>query len=197
MQEWIKQSFTESIQTKIAAAEALAAPLERAASMMVHCLLNGNKILTCGNGGSAALSQLLASLLINRYDAQRPSLPAMSLSSDSTTISAIATDEEFSECYAKQIRALGQQGDILLTITSTGHSPSILNAAKAALSRDMTIIALSGRDGGEMAGLLGPNDVEIRVPSSSTARIHELHQFSIHCFCDLIDRSLFPRQDDY
>jgi DnaA initiator-associating protein len=188
----IRKSFTESIQTKIAAAEELPVPIEKAANMMVRALIRGNKILSCGNGGSAGDAQHFSSELLNRYERDRPSLPAMALTTDSSTITSIANDYSFDEIFSKQIKALGQPGDILLAISTSGNSRNVINAMEAALTRDMTIVALTGKDGGEMAGFLSENDVEIRVPSSRTARIQEVHLLVIHNLCEAIDNALFP-----
>jgi DnaA initiator-associating protein len=188
----IKKSFTESIQTKIAAAEVLPVPIEKAANMMVQALIRGNKILSCGNGGSAGDAQHFSSELLNRYERDRPSLPAMALTTDSSTITSIANDYSYDEIFSKQIKALGQPGDILLAISTSGNSRNVINAMEAALARDMTIVALTGKDGGEMAGFFGENDVEIRVPSSRTARIQEVHLLVIHNLCESIDNALFP-----
>ncbi|GAC15618.1 phosphoheptose isomerase [Aliiglaciecola lipolytica] len=195
MIEQIKANFTESIQTKIAAGEVLPESIFKASQMMVDALIHGNKILSCGNGGSAGDAQHFSSELLNRYERDRPSLPAMALTTDSSTITSIANDYSYDEVFSKQVRALGQAGDILLAISTSGNSRNVINAMEAALSRDMTIVALTGKDGGEMAGLLGPNDVEIRVPSSRTARIQEVHLLVIHNLCECIDDSLFPEQD--
>lgn len=192
MIEQIKANFTESIQTKIAAGEVLPESIDRAAQMMVQALIRGNKILSCGNGGSAGDAQHFSSELLNRYERERPSLPAMALTTDSSTITSIANDYSYDEVFSKQVRALGQPGDILLAISTSGHSRNVINAMEAALSRDMTIVAMTGKDGGEMAGLLGLNDVEIRVPSNRTARIQEVHLLVIHNLCECIDNSLFP-----
>lgn len=191
----IKKSFTESIQTKIAAAEVLPVPIEKAANMMVQALIRGNKILSCGNGGSAGDAQHFSSELLNRYERDRPSLPAMALTTDSSTITSIANDYSYDEIFSKQIKALGQPGDILLAISTSGNSRNVINAMEAALARDMTIVALTGKDGGEMAGFLSENDVEIRVPSSRTARIQEVHLLVIHNLCESIDNALFPISD--
>lgn len=188
----IKKSFTESIQTKIAAAEALPEPIEKAAKMMTDALIRGNKILSCGNGGSAGDAQHFSSELLNRYERNRPSLPAIALTTDSSTITSIANDFSYDEVFSKQVKALGQAGDILLAISTSGNSTNVINAMQAALTRDMTIVALTGKDGGEMAGFLGENDVEIRVPSSRTARIQEVHLLVIHNLCECIDNTLFP-----
>ncbi|CEO38058.1 phosphoheptose isomerase [Photobacterium kishitanii] len=195
MLDSIRESFTESIQTQIAAAEALPDAISKAAQVMVQSLLNGNKILSCGNGGSAANAQQLASCLINRFEIERPSLPALALTADTTVLSAIANDYHHDDVFSKQVRALGQAGDILLVLSTSGNSKNIIKAMEAALTRDMNIIALTGKDGGEMAGLLGVQDVEIRIPSQRTARIQEGHLLTVHCLCDLIDQVLFPHHE--
>ena len=192
MLDSIKANFTESIQTKIAALEVLPEAIANATYMMVNALINGNKILSCGNGGAACDAQYFASQLLNRYERDRPSLPAFALNTDSSTVTSIANDFHYDEVFSKQIRALGQAGDILLAICTSGNSRNIISAMEAALSRDMTIVALTGCDGGEMAGLLGPSDVEIRVPSSRAVRIQEIHLLVIHNLCEGIDNSLFP-----
>jgi len=195
MLERIRDSFTESIQTKIDAAEALPESIEKAAEMMVQCLLGGNKILSCGNGGSAGDAQHFSAELLNRYEIERPPLPAIALSCETSTITAIANDYSYDEICTKKMCALGQPGDILLAISTSGNSGNIIKAMEAALSRDMTIVALTGKDGGAMAGLMSAGDVEIRVPSNVTARIQEVHLLVIHCLCDNIDRTLFPQDE--
>ena len=196
MLERIKSNFTESIQTKIAASEALAVPIEQAGMVMVQALLNGKKILSCGNGGSAGDAQHFSSELLNRYETERPSLPAVALTTDSSTITSIANDYHYDEVFSKQVRALGNEGDVLLAISTSGNSKNVIKAIEAAVARDMPIIALTGRDGGDIAGLLGENDVEIRVPSPRTARIQEVHLLVIHCLCEIIDTTLFPQTED-
>lgn len=195
MLERIKTNFTESIQTKIAASEVLAEPIEQAGLIMVQCLLAGQKILTCGNGGSAADAQHFSAELLNRYETERPSLPAIALTTDSSTITSIANDYHYDEIFSKQLRALGNSGDVLLAISTSGNSKNVIKAIETAVARDMPIIALTGKDGGDIAGLLGPNDVEIRVPASRTARIQEVHLVVIHCLCDIIDSTLFPQAE--
>ncbi|MCH1920526.1 phosphoheptose isomerase [Shewanella sp. A3A] len=195
MLENIKASFTESIQTKIDAAEALPDSIAKAAEMMVSCLLGGHKILACGNGGSAGDAQHFSAELLNRFEIERPPLPALALTTDSSTLTAIANDYSYDEVFSKQVLALGQPGDILLAISTSGNSRNVIKAMEAALSRDMTIVALTGKDGGAMAGLLSSNDVEVRVPSNITARIQEVHLLVIHCLCDNIDKTLFPQDD--
>lgn len=188
----IKTHFEESIETKQNAGSMLSEIILEASQLFVKCLLNNNKILVCGNGGSAADSQHFASELINRFEIERPiSLPAIALTTDTSTLTSIANDYSYSEIFAKQIRALGQAGDVLLLISTSGNSESILRACEAAQSRELIIIALTGKDGGSLAGSLSANDIEIRVPGSSTARIQETHLLIIHCLCDLIDKQLF------
>lgn len=196
MLDRIKVCFTESIQTQIAAAEALPDAISRAAMMMVQSLLNGHKILSCGNGSSAATAQQFATSMIHRFETERPSLPALALNTDSVLMTDMMENQQHDEIYAKQLRALGQAGDVLLAISTNGNSRSIIKAVEAAVTRDMTIVALTGYDGGELAGLLGPQDVEIRIPSQRTVRIQEVQMLTVNCLCDLIDNTLFPHQDD-
>ena len=187
----IQDHFAESIQTKIVSAEALPESIEKAAIALSNTLIRGNKIITCGNGGAAALAQIFASHLINKYELERPSLPAIAITADSVLLSAITTDSHFDEIYAKQISALAQAGDTLLIISHGGNSRNSIRAVEMAVSKDLQIIALNGVDGGELAGLLGSDDVEIRAPSDKGARIEEIHLFVINCLSDLIDQQLF------
>jgi D-sedoheptulose 7-phosphate isomerase len=187
----IRQHFTDSIQTKITAADILPEAIARGAALMVQALLDGHKILSCGNGGSAADAQHFSAELLNRFEAERPGLPAIALSTDTSTITSIANDYSYDEIFAKQVKALGQPGDILLAISTSGNSRNVLQAIKAAHDRGVKVVALSGRSGGEMVSLLSADDVEIRVPAESTARIQETHLLAIHCICDLIDYQLF------
>lgn len=189
--ERIHNHFNESIQTKINAAEVLAQPIAQAGELLVQCLIKGHKILACGNGGSAADSQHFAAEMLNRFEMERPSLPAIALTTDTSTLTSIANDYQYNEVFAKQIRALGQAGDTLLAISTSGNSQNVIKAMEAAHERGMRIIALTGREGGAMSSLLVGEDVEICVPAYSTARIQETHLLVIHCLCDLIDQQLF------
>ncbi|MGI9275915.1 MAG: phosphoheptose isomerase [Endozoicomonas sp.] len=191
MHERITRHFSDSIDAKIRAADTLPPLIEQAAELIVQSLLNEGKVLTCGNGGSAGDAQHFASELLNRYEQERPSLPAMAMSADSLTLSAIANDSSFNEVFSKQIRALGRQGDVLLAISTSGNCPNVVQAIQAAHDRDIQIIVLTGKNGGDMARLLHPEDVEIRVPANITPRIQEVHTLVIHCLCDLIDEYLF------
>lgn len=193
LKERIYQHFTDSIQTKHDAVELLAPHIETAAQTIVQSLLNSNKVLSCGNGGSAGDAQHFSSEMLNRFERERPSLPAIALSTDTSTITSIANDYSYNEIFSKQIRALGQSGDILLAYTTSGNSGNIIDAIKAAHDRDMTVITVTGKDGGQLSSLslLNDQDIELRVPSNSTARIQETHLLITHCLCDLIDYQLF------
>lgn len=191
VQDRLLQHFNASIETKAKAAELLPPYIEHAAGMMVASLVSGGKILSCGNGGSAGDAQHFSSEMLNRFERERPSLPAIALSTDTSTITSIANDYSYNEIFSKQIRALGNEGDILLAISTSGGSKNVIEAIKAAHDRDMQVVALTGRDGGNVAALLTDHDIEIRVPSDVTARIQEVHLLVIHCLCDLIDCSLF------
>ncbi|MBL6735187.1 MAG: phosphoheptose isomerase [Shewanellaceae bacterium] len=193
MLDRIKEIFKESIQTKIDAGEILPPAVERAGQVMAQSIVNENKILICGNGGSAADAQHFASELLNRFEIERPGLPAIALTTDSSTLTSIANDYSYAEIFSKQVRALGQSGDVLLAISTSGQSPNIIKAIEAALSRNMIIVALTGKDGGDISGLLSANDVEICVPSYRTARIQEIHLLVIHCLCDYIDQCIFSQ----
>ncbi len=186
----INQNFQDSISTKQIAAAILPEPIAQAAQAMVQCILNGGKILSCGNGGSAGDAQHFSSEMLNRFEMERPGLAAMALTTDSSTITSIANDYSYDQIFSKQVTALGQPGDILLAISTSGNSVNVNKAVQAAHERDMLVVALSGKQGGELTSILSSNDAEIRVPSDSTARIQEVHLLAIHCLCDLIDHQL-------
>jgi D-sedoheptulose 7-phosphate isomerase len=190
-QDRITQHFQASIETKQQSTAVLAPVIEQAADSMVQALLSGGKILSCGNGGSAGDAQHFSSELLNRFERERPSLPAVALTTDSSTVTSIANDYSYNEVFSKQIRALGNAGDVLLAISTSGNSANVVQAIQAAHDREMRVVALTGKDGGDMTSLLLPDDIEIRVPSNVTARIQEVHLLAIHCLCDLIDWQLF------
>ena len=154
---------------------------------MVSCLMNDGKILVCGNGGSAADSQHFAAELVNRFEIERPGLAAIALTTDSSVITSIANDYDYVQIFSKQVRALGMDGDVLLAISTSGNSPSVLEAIQAAHERNMPVVALTGREGGKMASILKLTDFHICVPAKSTARIQEVHLLALHCLCDIID----------
>jgi len=187
----VRAHFSESIEVKEAAAVALPGRIAAAGYLMGQALQNDGKILSCGNGGSAGDAQHFSSELLNRFERERPGLPGIALTTDSSTLTSIANDYAYEDIFAKQVRALGRQGDVLLAISTSGNSENVNRAIAAAHERQMLVIALSGKDGGAMANLLDTNDVEIRVPAERTARIQEVHLVAIHCLCDLIDEHLF------
>ncbi|MBR7747974.1 phosphoheptose isomerase [Undibacterium baiyunense] len=192
----ILSHFQESAELKMISAELLAEPIEQAIELMFTALSNGNKILACGNGGSAADCQHFAAELVGRFERERLPLPALALTTDSSIMTAVANDYSFQEVFSKQVQAFGQAGDVLLAITTSGNSQGVLNAVDAALERDMRVIALTGKGGGEMRSRLTDADVHICVPHDRTARIQEVHLLTIHCMCDGIDAALFGGDTD-
>ncbi len=191
LEERVRHLFGVSIETKMAFADILSGQIAKAGQRLVNCLLNDGKIFICGNGGSSANCMHFTSSMLNHFEVERPSLPVFNLCSDITSLSSFANENHYSQVFARQIQALGHEQDVLLLLTTTGNSASMLQALHAAAERGMDTIALSGRDGGVLANHLGPEDIELRVTSDNTARICELHLFILHCFCDLIDQSLF------
>ena len=187
----IRMNFTESIQTKINSADAIINIIAEASEEIVQCLLDGHKILSCGNGGSACDAMHFSSEMVNRYKQERPSLPAIALVCDMPLLTSISNDYHYSEVFARQVRALGQPGDLLLAISTSGNSPNVVNAIKAAHDKQMGVIAMTGYDGGKIVDHLEEKDIEIRVPAYDTARIQETHLLIIHCICDIIDYRLF------
>lgn len=183
----VKSQFQASIQAKQAAIEVLVEPIANAGRLLVDCLLQGRKILSCGNGGSAADAQHFSSELVNRYSVERVALPAIALSTDTSTLTSISNDYSYDVVFARQVEALGQVGDLLLAISTSGNSPSILAAVETAHKKNMQVIALSGHSGGKISSLLRKEDILICAPVGSTARIQEVHILVIHCLCDLID----------
>ncbi|MBK8816604.1 MAG: SIS domain-containing protein [Methylococcaceae bacterium] len=187
----IINQFTDSIQTKQNVLTELCELIEVASQRMVTALLNDRKIFTCGNGRSACSAQLLSSSLLNQFERDRPSLPAIALTADSTTLTAIAGDGGYEEIYAKQLRSLGISGDVLVAFADGNHSANIAKAITVAQSKDISIIAITGGKNEAISALLNERDLEIRVQSSSTIRTHEVHVLITHCLCDLIDYQLF------
>ena len=183
----ISENFSESAHLKLQSMDALAAPIAAAAERMVQCLRQDGKILACGNGGSAADSQHFAAELLNRFEMERPGLAAMALTTDTSTLTSIANDYDYEQIFSKQVRALGHKNDLLLAISTSGNSKNVLAAMHAAHENGMSVIALTGRNGGTMAEALGPSDIQICVSAQSTARIQEVHLLTLHCLCDAID----------
>ena len=186
--------FAESARLKLQAAEALGAPVARAGALLAESLKNGGKALACGNGGSAADAQHFAAELVNRFEAERPPLAGLALTTDSSTLTSIANDYAYQQVFAKQVRAIGRRGDVLLAISTSGNSANVVEALHVAHELGVRVIGLTGNGGGKMAPLLTADDVHICVPHKSTARIQEVHLLVLHCLCDAIDFQLFGTQ---
>ncbi|ABR88782.1 Phosphoheptose isomerase [compost metagenome] len=187
----ILSHFHESAELKIQSASVLARPIEQAVELMFGALSNGNKILACGNGGSAADCQHFSAQLVGRFERERLPLPVMALTTDTSILTAIGNDYSYQEIFSKQVQAFGQSGDVLLALSTSGNSANVNAAIEAALERDMRVVALTGKGGGATAKLLTDADVHICVPHDRTARIQEVHLLTIHCLCDGIDVALF------
>ena len=186
----VRDHFSESIATKQDSVDAISESIALAGQLMAQSLLDEGKILSCGNGGSAGDAQHFSSELLNRFEMERPGLPAVALTTDSSTLTSISNDYAYEEIFSKQVRALGKPEDVLLGISTSGNSENVCRAITAAHERGMKVVALSGRDGGRMAAMFRESDVEIRVPATRTARIQEVHLVCIHALCDLIDTTL-------
>ncbi|MDA0823321.1 MAG: phosphoheptose isomerase [Proteobacteria bacterium] len=191
----VKKIFSDSIAVKREASINLSPSIVEAAESILACLMDNGKVMTCGNGGSAADAQHFSSEMLNRFERERPGLAAFALTTDASTITSVANDYQFADIFSKQIRALGRPNDILLAFSTSGNSSNIVNAIDAAHEQDARVILLSGRDGGEAANSLKRGDVEVRVGSNSTARIQEVHLMVIHCICDLVDDHLLGQSD--
>lgn len=190
-----RNQFLDSIETKRRALEVLVPAVVSAGERMAGCLRAGGRILACGNGGSAADAQHFSAELLNRFERERPPLAAIALTTDTSTLTSIANDYAYEQVFAKQVVALGRAGDVLLAISTSGNSPNVAAAVAEARTRGLTTVVLSGRDGGTMAAMLGPQDVEIRVPAKRTARIQEVHILVLHCLCDIVDQLLYGEEE--
>ena len=186
----IRQHFTDSAQLKHDAVEALAPAIARAAEILTESLLADGKILACGNGGSASDAQHFAAEMVGRFERERPELPAISLATDTSILTAVANDYAFEQVFAKQVRALGAKGDVLLAISTSGNSANVVAAINAAREREMRVVALTGKGGGRIGQMLAAGDSHLCVPHDRTARIQEVHLLMIHCLCDAIDNAL-------
>ena len=188
--ERVTREFAESLEAHARAGAMLAEPIAEAAQLILASLRAGGKVLSCGNGGSAADAQHFASEMLNRFETERASLPAIALTTDSSTLTSIANDRDYREIFSRQVSGLGKPGDILLAISTSGASANVTAAVRAAHQAGMWVVALTGRDGGEVSGVLSEGDVELRVPHDRTARIQEIHLLAIHCLCRLLDDEL-------
>jgi len=195
LEQRIQQQFFDSADLKYAAAEILAKPIADAVSALVGCITAGGKVLACGNGGSASDAQHFAAELVGRFERERPGLAAVALTTDTSILTAVANDYSFDVVFAKQVQALGAPGDVLLAMTTSGNSANVLAAIDAAHAKDMTVVALTGHQGGKVRELLNETDVHICVPHERTARIQEVHLLVLHCLCDAVDLQLLGEQD--
>jgi D-sedoheptulose 7-phosphate isomerase len=186
----VAKHFEDSAHTKLNAIELMAAPIAAAIETMTASLINGGKILSCGNGGSAGDAQHFAAELIGRFEAERQELAAIALTTDSSILTAVGNDYGFNYIFSKQVRGLGHAGDILLAISTSGNSTNVIEAIKAAHEADMHVIAMTGKGGGEIGEMLRDDDIHLCVPADRTARIQETHLLVIHCLCDGIDALL-------
>jgi D-sedoheptulose 7-phosphate isomerase len=195
LEQRIEQQFIDSADLKYQAAQSLSKPIAAAVQALLACVTSGGKVLACGNGGSAADAQHFAAEFVGRFERERPELGALALTTDSSILTAIANDYDFNQIFAKQVRALGQPGDVLLAISTSGHSANVLAAMEAAHEREMTIVAMTGKGGGKMGMALRDTDVHICVPHDRTARIQEVHLLVLHCLCDGVDTQLLGEQE--
>jgi D-sedoheptulose 7-phosphate isomerase len=196
LEQRIQQQLFDSADLKYAAAEILSRPISDAVNAVVGSITAGGKVLACGNGGSASDAQHFAAEFIGRFERERPGLAAIALTTDSSILTAVGNDYSFSDIFSKQVQALGQPGDVLLAITTSGNSANVLAAVEAAHAKEMTVIALTGRGGGKMNELLTETDVHICVPHDRTARIQEVHILALHCLCDAVDLQLLGEQEN-
>ena len=187
----LKQHFDEGIELRRKMAETMPQAIAKAGTALAEALKNGRKALACGNGGSAADSQHFAAEIVGRFERERPGMPAIALTVDTSAITAIANDYDWNRVFSKQVEALGQPGDVLLGISTSGNSKNVIEAIRAAHDKKMVVIALTGRDGGEMAKMLKPTDHHLNVAHPRTMRVQEIHLLAIHCLCEVVDNVLF------
>jgi D-sedoheptulose 7-phosphate isomerase len=195
LEQRIQQHFIDSADLKYQAAQSLSKPIAAAVQAVLACVTSGGKVLACGNGGSAADAQHFSAEFIGRFERERPELGAIALTTDSSILTAIANDYDFTRIFSKQVRGLGQAGDVLLAMSTSGNSANILAAIEAAHEREMTVVALTGRGGGKIAHALRETDVHVCVPNDRTARIQEVHLLVLHCICDGVDTQLLGEQE--
>lgn len=196
LEQRIEQQFIDSADLKYQSAQALSKPIAAAVGALLMCVTGGGKVMACGNGGSAADAQHFAAEFVGRFERERPELGAIALSTDSSILTAIANDYHFDQIFSKQVRALGQPGDVLLAISTSGNSRNVLAAIESAHERDLIVVALTGKGGGKIGQVLRETDVHICVPHERTARIQEVHLLVLHCLCDGVDSQLLGEQEN-
>jgi D-sedoheptulose 7-phosphate isomerase len=196
LEQRIEQQFIDSADLKYQSAQTLSKPIAAAVGALLMCVTGGGKVMACGNGGSAADAQHFAAEFVGRFERERPELGAIALSTDSSIMTAIANDYHFDQIFSKQVRALGQPGDVLLAISTSGNSRNVLAAIESAHERDLIVVALTGKGGGKIGQVLRETDVHICVPHDRTARIQEVHLLVLHCLCDGVDSQLLGEQEN-
>ena len=196
LEQRIEQQFIDSADLKYQSAQTLSKPIAAAVGALLMCVTGGGKVMACGNGGSAADAQHFAAEFVGRFERERPELGAIALSTDSSILTAIANDYHFDQIFSKQVRALGQPGDVLLAISTSGNSLNVLAAIESAHERDLIVVALTGKGGGKIGQVLRETDVHICVPHDRTARIQEVHLLVLHCLCDGVDSQLLGEQEN-
>ncbi len=196
LEQRIEQQFIDSADLKYQSAQTLSKPIAAAVGALLMCVTGGGKVMACGNGGSAADAQHFAAEFVGRFERERPELGAIALSTDSSILTAIANGYHFDQIFSKQVRALGQPGDVLLAISTSGNSRNVLAAIEAAHERDLIVVALTGKGGGKIAQVLRETDVHVCVPHERTARIQEVHLLVLHCLCDGVDSQLLGEQEN-
>lgn len=187
----LKTHFTEGIELRTRMADVMPAQIARAGEALAAALKSGRKVLACGNGGSAADSQHFAAELVGRFERERPGLPGIALTTDTSALTAIANDYDYDRVFSKQVEALGNEGDFLLAISTSGNSKNVIEAMKAAQARKLQVIALTGRDGGAMGRMCGPRDFHLNVAHQRTMRVQEVHLLVVHCLCEVVDNVIF------
>ncbi|MEL0028788.1 MAG: SIS domain-containing protein [Perlucidibaca sp.] len=195
MQARIAQLCQDSMTMLSRLAEEQSEAIEQAVMLMVDALVQEKKLICCGNGASGANAQSFVSKLLNRFEHERPALPALALAPDSVTLSALAQDNRLTESFSRPFLAIAQPGDVLVVLSATATAPNIQAVVNAARERHCPVIALTGGNGGEVARLLGPQDILIQIPEYRTYRVHEAQLFTLHCCCALIDTALFGDPD--
>ena len=190
----LKQHFLEGIELRQRMAETMPAQIARAGEALAQALKTGRKVLSCGNSGSAADSQHFAAEMVGRFERERPGLPGIALTTDTSALTAIANDYDFDRVFSRQVEALGQPGDFLLAISTSGNSKNVIEAIKAAQAKGLVVIALTGRDGGAMGKMLRPTDFHLNVAHSRTMRVQEIHLLAIHCLCEVVDNVIYGEE---
>lgn len=196
LEQRIEQQFIDSADLKYQSAQVLSKPIAAAAQALLVCVTGGGKVLACGNGGCAAVAQHFAACFVGRFERERPELAALALAADSSTLTAIASEQSFSAVFSRQVRALGSAGDVLLVLSVSGNCANLQDAIDAAHEREMVVIGLSGQGGGQMAQMLRDTDVHVCVPHERAARILEIQMLALHCLCDAVDAQLLGEQEE-